>query len=71
MDFCFHSPALISDVPICNLFKSHACRCSFLGPPTDEITSDNVPSAPWILELLTTPSARLDPIIKVSSKETN
>lgn len=37
----------------------------------DDINSDNVPSAQWILELLTMPSARLDPIIKVSSKETN
>lgn len=37
----------------------------------DDIKSDNVLSAPWILELLTMPSARLDPIIKVSSKETN
>lgn len=37
----------------------------------DDINSDNVPPTQWILELLTTPSARLDPIIKVSSKETN
>ena len=36
-----------------------------------DINSDNVPSAQWILVLLTTLSARLDPIIKVSSKETN
>ena len=52
---------------------THKCILARLGPTSsqDDINSDNVPSAQWILELLTMPSARLDPIIKVSSKETN
>lgn len=35
------------------------------------MNSDNVPSTQWIPALLTMLSAHLDPIIKVSSKETN
>lgn len=46
-------------------------RCNGPTGSQDDINSDNVPSAQWILVLLTTPSARLDPIIRVSSKETN
>ncbi len=45
--------------------------CSSQTGSQDDINSDNVPSAQWILELLTMPSACLEPIIKVSSKETN
>lgn len=36
-----------------------------------DMNSDNVPSTQWIPALLTMPSAHLDPIIWVSSKETN
>lgn len=36
-----------------------------------DMNSDIVPSSQWILALLTMLSAHLDPIIKVSSKETN
>lgn len=50
--------------------NTHTPSCSPSGSQ-DDINSDNVPAAQWILELLTMPSARLDPIIKVSSKETN
>lgn len=46
-------------------------RAFTILPPQDDINSDIIPSAQWVLELLTTPSSCLDPIIKVSSKETN
>jgi len=50
--------------------SSQSSRNSLTGCQ-DDINSDCNPSAQWILKLSTIPSTHLDPIIKVSLKDTN